>query len=220
MFNAMTKDAVIVLSHYLTPQRELTEESRLRVDKGLEILAKGGANYIIMNGGPGKFSERTKQGLYVPRGTHPVHSEAMAQYAMQRGVPREKIAIQDFSSDTVGEAYFAKEMVLLPNNLLDNIVVSSEHYIPRVREIFNKILAGIFSTDYAGVPIALANAKEAGENEGKSLEIFRAQFGQVGNGDSATIEAILYSLHDLYNNLPQESRWRKGISKVKRLGEL
>lgn len=92
----MSKDAVIVLSGVLTPQRELSEESRLRVDRGLEILAKGGANYIVMNGGPSKFSERTEGELYVPRGTHPVHSEVMAKYAIQRSVPREKIAIQDF----------------------------------------------------------------------------------------------------------------------------
>lgn len=216
----MSKDAIIVLSHYLTPERELTEESRLRVDKGLEILAKGGANYIVMNGGPGKFSERTEQGLYVPRGTHPVHSEAMAQYAMQRGVPREKIAIQDFSSDSVGESYFVKEMVLLPNRLLDNIVVSSEHHIPRVKEIYRKILGDGFLTDYAGVPIALANVKEIDENERRLLEIFRNQFGQVKDGESATIEAILYSAHNLYKDLPQELKWRKGISPVKYIGDL
>ena len=216
----MAKDAVIVLSQYLTPQRELTEESRLRVDRGLEILAKGGANYVVMNGGPGKFSERTEQGLYVPRGTHPVHSEAMAQYAMQRGVPREKITIQDFSSDTVGESYFVNEMVLLPNKLLDNIVVSSEHHLPRVREIYNRILEGIFSTDYTGVPITLTNTKETDENERRLLEIFRNKFGKIKDGDSAIIEAILYSMHDLYKDLSQELKWRKGISPVKRVGEL
>ena len=43
---------------------------------------------------------------------------------------------------------------------------------------------------------------------------------QVKDGDSATIEAILYSMHDLYKDLPQELRWRKGISTVKRVGEL
>lgn len=213
----MPKDAVIVLSHYLTPERELTGESRLRVDKGLEILAKGGANYIVMNGGPGKFSERTEQGLYVPRGTHPVHSQAMAQYAMQRGVPQEKIAIQDFSSDTVGEAYFAKEMVLFPNGFLDNIVISSQHHFPRVKEIFKTILGNEIKITYVAVPI---NLPEVAANEGESLEIFRTQFGKVKDGDSATIEAILYSLHDLYKDLPQELRWRRGTSPVKRMGEL
>ena len=215
----MSKDAVIVLSHSLTPQRELTEESRLGVDTGLEILAKGGAKYIVMNGGPGRFSEK-EQGLYVPRGTHPVHSEAMAQYAIQRGVPLEKIAIQDFSSDTVGEAYFGKEMVLLPNNFLENIIVTSDYNIPRVREIYAKILGDPFQTDYLGIPTTLADVPGEEVRVRKSLETFRNQFRQVRDGDSAAIEAVLYSVHDLYKDLPQELRWRKGISPVKHIGEL
>lgn len=215
----MSKDAIIVLSHSLTPQRELTEESRLGVDTGLEILAKGGAKYIVMNGGPGRFSEND-HGLYVPRGTHPVHSEAMAQYAMQRGVPKEKIAIQDFSSDTVGESYFVKEMVLLPNRFLENVIISSDYNMPRVREIYAKILGDLFKTDYLGVQTTLADIHEEEIRVRRSLEIFRRQFGQLKDGDSAAIEAVLYSVHDLYKGLPQELRWRKGISPVKRAGEL
>lgn len=216
----MSKDAIIVLSHYLTPQRELTEESRLWVDTGLEIFAKGEANYIVMNGGPGRFSERTEQGLYVPRGTHPVHSEVMAQYAMQRGVPQEKIAIQDFSSDTVGESYFVKEMVLLANGFFKNIIVSSDYNMPRVEEIYKKILGDSFQTYYLGVPTTLADTHEEEARVRKSIETFRRQFGQVRDGDSATLEAVLYSVHDLYKDLPQELRWIKGISPVKRVGEL
>jgi len=216
----MPKDAVIVLSYHLTPERELTEELRSRVDKGLEILANGEVNFIVMNGGPGIFSERTEQGLYLNRGTHPVQSEAMAQYAMQRGVPREKIAIQDFSSDTVGESYFVKEMVLLPNRLLDNIVVSSDYHIPRVIEIYTKILGERFLTSYVGVPIVLDNAQETEEYEKESLEIFRGQFGQVIDGDSAAIEEILYSEHTKYNGISEELKWMRGISPIKSVGEL
>lgn len=110
-------------------------------------------------------------------------------------------------------------MVLLPNRLLDNIVVSSEYHIQRVKEIYEKILGDKFLIDCVGVPIALVNAQETSENERKGLEIFRTQFGQVRDGDSETIETVLYSVHNLYKDLSQESRWRKGISPVKRIGE-
>ena len=81
-------------------------------------------------------------------------------------------------------------------------------------------MEGIFSTDYTGVPITLTNTKETDENERRLLEIFRNKFGKIKDGDSAIIEAILYSMHDLYKDLSQELKWRKGISPVKRVGEL
>ncbi len=216
----MTKDAVIVLSQCITPLRELTEEARLRVDAGLEILLNREANCIIMNGGPGRFSESTEEGLYVPRGSHPVHGEVMANYAIKRGVPPEKIALQDFSGDTVGEAYFVKEMVLFPNGLHNITVVSSESQIPRAQEIYRKILGNGYQTDYIGVSIPSANISEASEHERKALEMFRSQFGHLRDGDSEAIERTLYSVHGLYKDLPPELQWKKGISPVKHIGDV
>lgn len=36
----------------LTPDRKLNEESRLRIEKGVELFEQGVSDYIIVDGGP------------------------------------------------------------------------------------------------------------------------------------------------------------------------
>jgi len=200
----MTFDSIIVASNTLTPDRRLSEECRMRVDKGIELYRRREAPLIIMNGGPGKFID----GSFVPRGTWPVQCGVMKEYAVSRGVPFERILIQDYSSDTVGEAYFSKEMLLDPFCLTKNIYVSSNYHLPRCREIYDHILGVGFKTDFKGVPVDIDNDPATLEFEKKALEMFREQFGGTPRGDSAAIEEALYSRHGIYSKIPEDKRLR------------
>jgi uncharacterized SAM-binding protein YcdF (DUF218 family) len=111
----MKYDSIIVLSQKLIPDRELSEEPKLRVERVTELFKADCANYVIMNGGPGKFTEKTPYGEFIPRGFHLVQCEVMRDYAMGLGIPKKRILMQSFSSDTIGEAYFVKKMLLAPN---------------------------------------------------------------------------------------------------------
>ncbi|MFH0829778.1 MAG: YdcF family protein [Candidatus Aenigmatarchaeota archaeon] len=205
----MTFDSIIVASNTLTPDRRLSEECRMRVDKGIELYRRREAPLIIMNGGPGKFTE----GGFVPRWTRPVQCDVMKEYAVGRGVPFERIRIQDYSSDTVGEAYFSKEMLLVPMGLRNNIYVSSNYHLPRCKVIYDHILGDGFNTAFKGVHIwgehvSKAEVQATVDFEKKALAMFREQFGDTPRGDSAAIEEALYTRHGIYSNISEEQRLR------------
>lgn len=202
----MKRDAIVILSNKLTPDRDLNEESMKRVEKGVELYKEGISSLIIMNGGPGLFTEKTLEGKCVPRGTHPVQSEVMRDYALSLGVPNDKILIQDFSSDTVGEAYFVKEIFLFSMQLRNIIVVTSDYHMKRAKIIFDQVLGPGYSTEFVGVKTSLENDLNTIEREGRSLDKFLEHFGKLEPGDSPGIEQVLYTKHPLYSKIPNEKR--------------
>ncbi|KYK27649.1 MAG: hypothetical protein AYK19_06490 [Theionarchaea archaeon DG-70-1] len=204
----MSKDAIIILSGRLTPDRKLDRESKLRVQKGVELFKKEVSDCVIMNGGPGLFTEETDGGRCVPRGNHPVQCEVMRDYAVSLGVPRDKILMQDYSSDTVGEAYFVKEMFLFPMNLKDIIIVTSNYHIKRAKKIYKHILGSDYSIEFVGVKTELCNDPETLAREEKSLSKFLELFGMLKPGDSARIENVLFNCHPLYTKIPKTERRR------------
>ncbi|MFH0837578.1 MAG: YdcF family protein [Candidatus Aenigmatarchaeota archaeon] len=202
------KNSIIILSNRLTPARELNDESKLRVDRGVRLFAQGVADYIIMNGGPGLFTETTSQGLYVPRDTHPVQCDMMRDYALGLGILSDNILIQNYSSDSIGEAYFVKEIVLARRKLMDNIVVTSNYHVNRVREIYRQILGPDYLTGFEGVETELDNDPDILTGEKHSLDMFLRLFGELQSGDSKRIEQILYDSHALYSKIPEAERLR------------
>lgn len=204
----MRKDAIIVLSGRLTPDRKLDGESKLRVQKGVELFMQGVSDCIVMNGGPGLFTEETKEGIYIPRGTHPVQCEVMRDYAVSLGIPRDRILMQDYSSDTVGEAYFVKEMFLFPMNLKNIIIVTSTYHRKRAEKIYKQVLGPDFSIEFVCVKTELDSNPETLIREENSLKEFLRQFGKLKPGDSVKIERILFNSHPLYTKIPKKERKR------------
>jgi uncharacterized SAM-binding protein YcdF (DUF218 family) len=199
-------DAIIILSHELTPNRELNAESILRVDKGLELYHKGLAKFIIMNGGPGPFTKITPMGKYVLRGTHPVQSEVMRDYAISKKIPKNNILIEDYPSDTVGEAYFVKEDILVQKNWKNIVIVTSTYHMPRVKVIYQKILGPLFNINFISLPVPADNDKTLRDLEKSKIKLFLEQFNHVKSGDSEMIEKILYTKHEMYSKIPLNER--------------
>lgn len=199
----MEKDAIIVLSHWLKPDRSLSEESVLRIDRGIELLDRKVARYLIMNGGPGRFTEELNNEL-IPRGTRPVHCEVMRDYAVSKGVPLELILMQDYSSDTIGEAYFVNELILKPRGFNNNVVVTSDYHGDRVRKIYDLVFGDGYNTK-----LKLAKT-QLWENmlewEERNMKYFLQHFEGVTRGDAKAIERILYEKHDIYSKIPVEQR--------------
>lgn|SRR3989338_5671080 len=206
------KDSIIVLSHFLTPERELSEESKLRVEEGVRRLKKSISDFIIMNGGPGRFTENTPNTPYgerVQRGTRPVHCEVMREYAIMLGIPREKILVQDYSSDTIGEAYFVQQEILILRGWKDNEVITGDYHAkPRVQAVYNFVLGPGFTTTVIPVVTGIKDEPSIIKNEASLLQWFEELFKDVREGDSRTIEHILYTKHPHYSEIPEQQRRR------------
>ena len=188
---------IIVLSNTVTANGKLSEESKLRVQMGKQLFDSNRASFVIMNGGPSKVDD----GTYIQRGKRPYHCDIMRDYAISLGMPAEKVLVQDYSSDTVGEIYFVRRMLLEPYHWNDVTIVTSDYHLSRVRTICDILLKDI-SVDFCG--IETNNNQEV--NERRSLETFLKQFGDINKGDLCKFEQRLYALHELYSQIPSKER--------------
>jgi len=118
-------------------------------------------------GGPGKFEDKTPYGEFVPRGFHPVQCVAMRKYAMSLGVPRRNILMQNFSSDTIGEAFFVKQMYLAPNRWYNNIIVTSKYHEARVSCIYDVVLGTRYHIKFETISTEKDNNNETLKGEKK-----------------------------------------------------
>ena len=121
----MPKDAILVEFNTLTPDK-LTEECKLRVKKGVELLEKDVASVLIMNGGHA-FKNRMPDFSPIPG--CPLQCDLMKDYAISLGTLESRILTQPHAAETVGEAYFVKEAILIPRNFRNNVVVSSMYHL-------------------------------------------------------------------------------------------
>lgn len=207
-------DSIIVLSNKIIPgyqdtgifsdgDRKLAQESIARVFAGLLLYGRV-ANILLMNGGPGKMTN----GNFVPRGTHPVQCELMVDFAIQGGVPKENLISQDYSADTVGEAFFVKP-ILIEKNLKNNLIITSNYHVKRVNEIYKKMWGPNLTFEIRGVNFQFETGEEEKNqmnNEERSLEFFSKQFGDIADGDDQALEERLWEVHELYNKLPETER--------------
>lgn len=200
------KDSIIVLSGPLTEDKKLGEEAIARVIRGIKLFGKGFADFIIMNGGPGKAAEGKNRYSYIPRGSHPVACEVMRDYAFSLGVPKNKILVQDYSADTVGEAYFVKEIILAPRGWKNNIIVTNKCHEKRAKIIYDFILGHGYNTSFDCIETDLDRNPEEQIKQEESLKTFLKQFKGIRSGDSAAIEKVLYNSHIMYSKIPEKER--------------
>lgn len=220
----MKKDAILVLAHTLQPgrvqnSRVLSRETETRVETAVDMYARGDANFILMQGGPGVVVQSGEwgsrqtgnvQSYWVPLGSRPVISDQMKVYAQHLGVPEHRIFIQPHSCDNVGEAIFAYGMYLRPQELnwKNNFVVTSDYNVPRATEVYTHVLGSGFSTDVVGALSGKVEDLKILETERNNLKTFQEQFGDVPPGDLERLLATLYEKHPYYKIISEKYRIR------------
>ena len=70
-----------------------------------------------------------------------------SKYLIERGIPKEKILLENWSFDTIGNAYACLMLHCIPNKLLNILVITSDFHMERSKSIFNKIY-GLASSEY------------------------------------------------------------------------
>lgn len=201
------KDAIVVHSGFLTTAGTLDSESQNRVEKGLELLAQGIAPFIIMNGGPGCIRDADGNVLgHLDRRSNPLQAPVMAAYALAKGVPADKILLQDYSSDTVGEVLFNLGMNLAPRGLTNIVAVSTTYHGPRIRTIANQIYGDSYHVNFVGSEDRRNDTPETKRAERQLTDLFLRQFADIARGDAKGFETALYQRHPIYNKIPEQER--------------
>lgn len=170
-------DSVIILS-YKYNNGVITPQSKNRVDLGLELLSKFGANSLCFAGRAAK---------------------TMDVYAREKGFEGLSL-LEDSSADTVGNALFTKLNFAWNEKWKDLLVVSSDYHIPRVQKIFDLVYGKKFNINYFGSGGDFPPFDEKSESE--KLELFLKTFNGAKPGDHKEIAYRLIESHNLYKNRP------------------
>lgn len=136
---------------------------------------------------------------------HPIfESVASARYLIRRGIAPERILIDSWSFDTIGNAFFARLMHCEPRRLRRLLVITSEFHLARARAVFEWVfrlppLPAPFALDYyavanTGLPAATLAARL--EKERAGLAQLQAIIERVRS--IAELHAFLFREHEAY----------------------
>lgn len=187
-------DAIVVLGGGIAADGTLPAVACARVKRAVELYHAGIAPRMILSG---------RCGLTDP---DPVVTEAaaMASYAIEHGVPEDCILLEEVARDTVGNAYFTREMFLAPNGWTSIRVVTSDFHLSRAAFVFRKILGpdydfSFVSSDSGFTPCELIlRALE----ECKLLIFLNEWLQAVEEGNEHAIDRLMEDEHPGYANAP------------------
>ena len=65
----------------------------------------------------------------------------MGNYLMEKGIDPKKILMESWSKDTIGNAYAALTMHVIPRNLQNLLIITSDFHMPRSKDIFQYVFS-------------------------------------------------------------------------------
>ena len=166
----------------------LNIESALRAKKAAETYQQLQASFLVTCG----WNYRKDLNLTI--------AEAFKKYIISNfSVPPKNILTENLSRDTVGDAYFTKIKLAIPNKWMNICVVTSYYHVERTREIFNFVYGDNYKIDVIGANVT--SNMQIMDNELSSLNAFRSTFLGVRKGNDAEILNTLRSKHPFYNGV-------------------
>ena len=143
-------DAIIVLSGGINDDGSLFEWTRTRCDKAIELFS--GNEFIIVSsaGTVHKPFKTDSEGFCY------YEANAMADYIAGKGIPKDKILVENLSLDTIGNAYFTRTVHTDPAGLRKLCIITSEVHMPRAKSIFEHV----FALDRCGYELEFVDADD------------------------------------------------------------
>lgn len=177
--------AILVLGHLMESCGRLSVQSLSRCIRAAELAKEQEPSFVFSSGAAYRTDSKLALGDVV-------QTKLKALIDLN---PKQFIA-DTKSRDTVGDAFFSKSSLALPNRVGRLLVVTSLFHAPRSEEIFKFVYGDdleveVFADQDMGT-------YEQREHELKSLEEFRNSFSRVRPGDYSGIKAVLMVNHLLY----------------------
>lgn len=207
-------DAVVVLGGGVGPGGALPLVARARVERAAEVFHSGIAPRLVLSG---------LCGLMEPE---PAVSEAaaMAAYAVELGVPREAMLLEDESRDTLGNAYFTRERYLEPNGWSSIRVVTSDFHLSRAAWVFRKVLGGAYDFSFVSAASGLSPREliDRAVEECRILIFLNEWLEALDEADDDALDRLMEHEHPGYSDAPlltheQMQRRLDEISQITRI---
>lgn len=188
-------DLIVVLAAGVQLDGTLPLIPQERVRCAVELWRSGEAPYLLMSG---KWSFLLR---FTPARTE---AQAMAAYAQQLGVPAEAILFEEQSNDTISEAYWVKQQVLLPRHWRRLTVVTSAYHMPRTEYIFRKVLGAHYIIHFVAAEHALSRREHAKRHrvERRLFRMVKYFLDRLPEGDDRFVGALLTKRDRQYKRFP------------------
>ena len=177
---------ILVLGYLLDEKGILGDCAKSRVKIACNLWKKNHQSHILFSGYCGLVGNKK-----------PIITEALAMknYALFLGVPENKIILEEKSRDTIGNAYFSKE-IIVKKKWKNIFVVTSDFHIERAKFTFKKIFDQSFNIEYFG-----AKSKPSIKNtlsEKILMQIYKNFFVNIKEGDDKSIRELMLHKHPAY----------------------
>lgn len=191
-------DAILVLGGGVLPDGTLPLVPRTRVERAVELFRGGIAPRMVLSG---------LCGLMEPV---PAVSEAaaMAAYAVELGVPREALLLEEESRDTLGNAYFTRERYLEPHGWSSIRVVTSDFHLSRAAWVFRKVLGGSYDFSFVSAASGLTPREliDRAVEECRILIFLNEWLQALEEADDAALDRLIEHEHPGYADAPLLTR--------------
>lgn len=175
---------VVVPGHRLESSR-IHEQLRARVDAGIRAFEELGASSLVFSGGRANSSvDRTE-------------CDVMGDYAVRQGFDPDRIVLDPFAYDTIGNAYFTR--ILADDVGLDAgeiRIATDDFHAERTVYAFERCFG-------PGVPVEATHTVETDVDVDapvcrRKLAQTRRFFDGIDSGDADAIRHRLHAEHDCY----------------------
>ncbi|MBI4895209.1 MAG: YdcF family protein [Candidatus Aenigmarchaeota archaeon] len=158
-------DVIIVLGSILDKNGYLTDIGSSRVEKAIELYKKEKCKIIMSGHSSIEIIDAKK-----------TEAQAMEDYAIMHGVNKEYIIKEESSRDTIGNAFFSKE-IIDKNKWTSLVVVTSDFHITRSSYIFKKIFSGSYKIKL----VSVTSLEDRSKKEKELLEITKKLLENISN---------------------------------------
>lgn len=176
---------IIVLGTWINEDGSLTNHSRTRTDKAVELYKKQ-RNPVIFTGNEA-FPEPYSSAL------------GMAKHAIEEGVNPTDIILEERCRDTLAKAVLTKTRLAIPEGWNELTVVTNTFHMPRSKKMFEFVYGPDFSIDY--IDVESKATKEQEEKELKTTRIFQEQMQGIKPGDHEAIIQRMLEKHTMYKDV-------------------
>jgi uncharacterized SAM-binding protein YcdF (DUF218 family) len=128
-------DAIFILGGSYIDEKTLPSWVIARLEQAIALRGQTARFIVLSRGTPHKPPCLTQDGFPIDE------CSIMAQYLVDKGIPKGRIYKDAWSLDTIGNAYAALTMHAIPLNLRKIIIITSDFHMPRTRSIFSQVFS-------------------------------------------------------------------------------
>jgi uncharacterized SAM-binding protein YcdF (DUF218 family) len=144
-------------------------------------------------------------------------AEVMKNYLTKQSFPSKLIYLEKKSRDTIGNAYYSKQIIKKYLQWETILVVTTDKHIPRSRWLFNKVFGKKYTIQYFGIPSRHISFANPGR---KKYEVFLIRWhrkfsSHIKNGDDKAVLKLLKAIHPAYSHTKESQRVKTQILKAK-----